>query len=80
VRRLSDIRNILGARPGFERTNRRKRSVSHAFDKNPARKRMCTRTSGDAEQLPEDAEHTSGDAAESMSVEALLRAAKDELR
>jgi len=41
--------------------------------KTPARKGMCTRSS-------EDAEHTSEDAVESMSVEALLRAAKDELR
>jgi len=48
--------------------------------KTPVRKRMCTRSLGDAEQLPEDAEHTPGDAVESMSVEALLRAAKDELR
>jgi len=48
--------------------------------KTPARKGTCTRSSGDAEQLPEDAEHTSGDAVESMSVEGLLRAAKDELR
>jgi len=46
----------------------------------PVRKGMCTRLLGDAEQLPEDAEHTSGDAIESMKVEALLRAAKDEPR
>jgi len=35
---------------------------------------------GDAERLPEDAEHSSGDTTEPMSVEALLRAAMEELR
>jgi len=48
--------------------------------KTPVRKGMYTRSSGDRDQSPEDVEHTSGDAVESMSVEALLRAAKDELR
>jgi len=48
--------------------------------KTPVRKGMCTRSLGDTEQPSEDAERTSEDAVESMSVEALLRAAKDEVR
>jgi len=61
--------------------------------KTPARKGMCTRSSGDAEQsedverssrdaerLPEVSEHFSGNATESTSAEALLRSAMEELR
>jgi len=61
--------------------------------KTPARKGMSTRSSGDAEQsedverssrdaeqLPEVSEHLSGNATESMSAEALLRSAMEELR
>jgi len=46
----------------------------------PARKGMTTRSSGNAERLPEDAEHSSGDATEPMSAESLLRVAMEELR
>jgi len=61
--------------------------------KTPARKGMNTRSLGDAEQsedfehssgdavrLPEAPKHLSGDATESTSAEALLRAAMEELR
>jgi len=45
-----------------------------------ARKGVCIRSTRDAERLPEDAERLSRDVIEPMSVEALLRAAIDELR
>jgi len=43
-------------------------------------KGICIRLQGDAGQLLEDAEHSSGDAVESMSAEALLRTAMDKLQ
>jgi len=54
-------RDILGARPGSLRTNANKeKSASHASSEY-LRKRINTRSSGDAERLPEEAEHSSGD-------------------
>jgi len=46
----------------------------------PARKGMNTRSSGNAERSPEDAEHSSGDVTEPMNAESLLRVAMEELR